>query len=379
MKFLRASVLAATVLSVTAVLGQAPAPALRILDPENGAYVAGEILVRAALEPPGQPVDRLAFFVDGRLVCSVEQPPFECAWNGGTAVQAHLFRVVAYLPGGARLVRIARTKGVDYTEASGADAVHVTVTVLDNNQFVRWLPREAFRVFEDDVPQPIDYFAAETSPLELVIGVDVSASMVGAIDQVKENVKTFVSALRPADRVTLALFNENFFVLTRPSVDLAGRLKALDHLAPWGSTSLHEALVRSFDLLGRQARRRGLVIFTDGDDTSSRIPREAVERRSETSDAVVYLIGQGRAVGSASLKDLCGRLATTSGGRAFFPRQIEELRGAFDAILEEMSNQYLLSYAPPSPTRDATFHRIRVEVAGGYQVRARQGYRLAAR
>jgi Ca-activated chloride channel family protein len=379
MRFQRASVLVAAALSVTAVLGQAPAPTLRILEPEDGAYVSGEVLVRAAVDPPGQPVDRVAFFVDGRLVCTVEQPPFECAWNAGTAVRSRVFRIVAYLPGGGRLVRIARTKGVDYAEAVDVEMVHVTVTVLDNNKFVRGLSREAFRVFEDDVLQPINHFAAEASALELVIGVDVSGSMVAAVDQVKENVKYFVSALRPTDRVTLVLFNENFFVLTRPSVDLAGRLKALDRLAPWGSTSLHEALVRSFDLLGRGARRRGLVMFTDGDDTSSRIPREAVERRSETSDAVVYVIGQGRAVESASLKALCGRLATTSGGRAFFPKQIEELRGTFDAILEEMSNQYLLSYAPPSPTRDATFHRIRVEVAGGYQVRARQGYRMVAR
>jgi Ca-activated chloride channel family protein len=245
---------------------------------------------------------------------------------------------------------------------------------------VRGLSREDFRVYEDNVPQPINHFAAEASPLELVVGVDISGSMVGAIDHVKENVKHFVSSLRPdADRVTLVVFNENFFVLTRPSVDLAGQLKALDRLAPWGSTALHVALVRSFDLFGKGARRRGLVIFSDGDDTSSHIPRDAVERRSETSDAVVYVIGQGRAVESANLKDLCRHLATLSGGRAFFPKAIEELRGTFDAILEEMSHQYLLTYEPPSLKRDATFHRIRVEVAGGYQVRARQGYRMVAR
>jgi Ca-activated chloride channel homolog len=121
------------------------------------------------------------------------------------------------------------------------------------------------------------------------------------------------------------------------------------------------------------------VVFTDGDDTSSRIPRQAVERRSETSDAVVYVIGQGRAGASASLKDLCGRLATQSGGRAFFPQQMDELRGVLDVILEEMSHQYLLSYAPPAGKPDGALRRIRVEVAGGYQVRARQGYRATAR
>ena len=52
--------------------------------------------------------------------------------------------------------------------------------------------------------------------------MDVSGSMTDSIDGVKENVKRFLSALRPADRVTLVAFNENFFVLSRPSADLPG-------------------------------------------------------------------------------------------------------------------------------------------------------------
>ena len=257
--------------------------------------------------------------------------------------------------------------------------VRVTATVFDGTRFVQWLPGNAFRVFEDGRPQPITHFVAENIPLELVIAIDNSASMAVSIDRVKEYVKRFLSALRKEDRVTLAVFNEHFFVLTAPSVDLAGRLKALDRLAPSGSTSLHEAIVKSFDLLSDEKRRRGLIVFTDGDDTSSRIPRDAVERRSETSDAVLYMIGQGEAVKSAGLKALCERLAARSGGRAFFPRQTDEVAGVFDAILQEMSNQYFLTYPVPSTTRDATLHRIRVEVDGGYEVRARQGYRLVAR
>jgi Ca-activated chloride channel family protein len=375
----------AGVFVVTAVCAMAiPAaqePALRIIEPQNGVYLGGEVLVRAAMQPAEQPVKRMSFFVDGRLVCTVDEPPFECAWNAGVEIRPHFFRVVALLPDGNRVIQIARTKGVDYAEPENVDVVHVTASVLDNGKFVTGLPREAFRVYEDDVLQPIDHFAAETSPLELVIGTDISLSMVGSIGITRDNVKHFLSALpnRPDDRFTLVVFNDNFFVLARPSVDLEGRLKALDGLVPWGQTSLHEALMRSFDLLGRQARRRGLVMFTDGDDTTSHVPREAVLRRSETSDAVVYLIGQGRAVDSPSLRDLCTRLAEISGGRAFFPRDAEQLGATYDAILEEMSHQYLLSYVPPSTSRDSSFHKIRVEVDGGYEVRARQGYRMAVR
>jgi Ca-activated chloride channel family protein len=375
-------VVVAATFSIAVTLAQAPAPTLQILEPHDGEYITGEVRIRAEIRPSTQPVERMIFFVDGRLSCTVDAPPFECVWNAGSDVRAHVFRVVSVLPGGERLRRSVRTRGEEYVERSGVDMVHVTATVFDGTRLVQWLQSEAFHVFEDGRPQPITHFAAENIPLELVIAIDISDSMALSIGRVKEYVKSFVSALRPKDRVTLAVFNEHFFVLTAltaPAVDLADRLKALDRLAPSGSTSLHEAIVKSFDLLSNEKRRRGLIVFTDGDDTSSRVPRDAVERRSETSDAVLYMIGQGEAVKSAGLKALCDRLADRSGGRAFFPRQTDEVAGVFDVIRQEMSNQYFLTYPAPSTTRDARFHRIRVEVDGGYEVRARQGYRLVDR
>ncbi len=368
----------AAALSLAVTLPQRPAPTLEILEPQGGGYVAGDVLIRAETRPQGAPAERVLFFVDGRLVCTVEAPPFECRWNVGGGVRPHDFRVVAVFPDGRRVPRTTRTRGADLVDTSGTERVLVTATVLDGDRAVQGLQKEAFRVFEEGKPQPIDQFFRENIPLEVVVAVDNSGSMVEAIDRVKESVKRFLSRL-PDARVTLVVFNQHFFVLAPPSVDLAGRLRALDSLAPWGATSLYEAIVQSFDLLGKEQRRRGLVIFTDGDDTTSRIPRDAVERRSETSDAVLYVIGQGQALRSATLKDLCRRLAVKSGGREFFPRDSDALGSAFDSILEEMSNQYLLTYQVPSMTHDSAFRRIQVEVDGGYTVRARQGYRLAAR
>lgn len=370
------SVAVAVCLLVMSSAAQKPAPTVHILTPAVGTYVSGSVMVTAAVENAEAPVERMTFFADGRQVCVVENPPFQCEWNAGGQLHEHVFRVVASLRGGQRLAGSVRSKGSEYVEAVDVDMVHVTVTVADGNRFVRGLPREAFRVYEDNVQQPISHFASENIPLELAVGVDVSGSMTDSIDVVKENVKRFLTALRPADRVTLVAFNENFFVLSRPSADLPARLKAVDRLAPWGMTALHETIVRSFDLLGTQAGRRGLVVFTDGDDTSSRITREVVQRRAEASDAVLFMIGQGRAIDSPGLKELCESLAKHSGGRAFFPREASSLREMFDEIVEELSSQYLVTYAPPSAARDDAWHEIRVEVGDGhYTVRARQGYR----
>ena len=66
-------------------------------------------------------------------------------------------------------------------------------------------------------------------------------------------------------------------------------------------------------------------------------------------------------------------------GRAWFTESIDELQGAFEELLDELSNQYLLAYAPSDMRRDDTWHRITVDVDGRYEVRARQGYRVSTR
>ena len=136
-------------------------------------------------------------------------------------------------------------------------------------------------------------------------------------------------------------------------------------------------VIKAIDLLGRQAGRRSIVIFSDGDDQSSHASIEEAVAHAEASDATIYAIGQGRAVRASNLQELLRRFSTISGGRAFFTDDVVKLGTVFDEILEDLRNQYLLSYPAPGNQRDGAWHRIRVEVAGGkYHVRARQGYRL---
>ena len=117
-----------------------------ILEPKDGAYVSGDVLVKADVRPSGESVERVLFFVDGRLVCTVEAPPFECGWNVGGDGRPHDFRVVAALPGGRRIPQTVRTRGVDYVDEGGAEMVLVTATVLDGDRLVQGLRKEAFRV-----------------------------------------------------------------------------------------------------------------------------------------------------------------------------------------------------------------------------------------
>jgi VWFA-related protein len=158
-------------------------------------------------------------------------------------------------------------------------------------------------------------------------------------------------------------------------MDSAKRAQVIDRLDSWGGTALYDAIIQAIDTVGRQAGRRAIVIFSDGEDQSSHSTQVAAERRVEGSDATVYVIGQGRAAERAALQKVLQRFADVSGGRAFFTHDLERLDKAFQEIIEDLSHQYLLSYAPPT-TAPGVWRKIKVSVSGDYRVRARQGYRL---
>jgi Ca-activated chloride channel family protein len=362
-----ASVVAALAGAVLLASPQTPVAdaQLRIVSPEGGAYVSGLTLLQARIEPVNAAAT-VTFFVDGRQVCTLIHAPFECEWDAGQAIGEHQVRAVGTLLGGGRIVQTVRTKGVSYSESVDVNVVQVTVTVSDGHgKFVRGLPQSAFHVSEDGHPQAITHFASDDVPLELVAAIDISGSMAPAMAKLKKAVKEFLANVPTQDQVTLLGFNDNIFTLTRK-----------DRLAPWGATALYDVLLRGIEMLGRQTGRKALVVFTDGEDQGSHATIGDVERRLQSSDVTLYMIGQGRGVTLEPLRKIMERLSTPTGGRALFTDSIDELHNAFTDLLDELSNQYLLGYAPTSTAKDDAWHRIKVDVDGQHDVRARQGYRL---
>jgi VWFA-related protein len=355
-----------------------PQTEVDILSPDADSYVSGLASIRVAVGASPAP-KQILFFVDGRQVCQLSAPPYECVWDAGAAVVTHQIRVVAEFATGNRVVRTVRTRTLDFAERVDVDIVQVTVTVSDGGgHFVKGLPRTAFRVLEDGDPQQVSHFTAEDVPLELLVAVDVSGSMATAMPSLKKAAKDFLRAVPSRDKVTLVGFNDSIFVLTRRTTDPDERVKAVDRLAPWGATALYDVILRGIDILGRQPGRHALVVFSDGEDQGSHATIRDVERRLQASDVTLYMIGQGRGVSLDALRRIMQRLAVPTGGRALFTESIDELHVAFSELLDELSNQYLLGYESTNTSRSDAFRKITVRVENQQHVRARQGYRVAA-
>lgn len=364
---------AAAVLSVSA--GAAQEPSLRIVSPAPNAVISGPSRVAVAVEPAEQ-VGRITIFVNGRVLCTIESQPFVCHWDPGPVVRQHHVRAVASFAGGRRAVDNVRTRDLGYSERVTTEAVLVPVIVTDGGRFVRGLKQQDFQIFEDGVAQPIASLVSEDAPLDLVLAIDISGSMEQALPEVKAAVKQLLAKLRHGDAATLLGFNDTTFIVAEREKDQRTREGAVDLLTSWGGTALYDATVRTLDLVSREWGRKGVVIFSDGDDRHSLTRRETAMSRVQASDAMLYTVGFGSGATVSQLKKSLESYARSTGGRAFFPDNVRALDGIFDQIVAELANQYVLSYSSTNLTRDGKWRDIKVQVrTGRYQIRARRGYR----
>ena len=369
----------AAALTVAATARQAPS--LRIVSPTRDTVVSGATRLEVVIEPAAVAarVESVTFTVDGRLACTIEKPPFVCSWDPGDVVRGRHVRVVAALAGGSRLTDNVHTRDLGITERARTEAVLVPVVITKGGEFVRGLKQQDFEIVEDGVKQTIASLASEDAPLDLVLAIDVSGSMEHALGEVKVAVKQLLGKLRPADAATLIGFNDTMFLAAEREKSQEARVRAVDLLSAWGGTALYDATVRALDLVSHEWGRKGLVIFSDGDDRNSLTSRETATARVQASDAMLYTIGFGGAATVPNLRVKLEEYAKATGGRAFFPQRPQDLDGVFDQIVAELANQYVLSYAPTNIKQDGRWRTIKVRVRrpGKYEVRAREGYKAA--
>jgi Ca-activated chloride channel homolog len=363
-----------TVLGATAVATQGPG--LAITMPTAETVVTGTT-VFGIDSPPGSSVRDVVFFVDGLRACVATRPPWQCEWDAGPRVTSRHVRAVARLADGAQLTAALRTKALDIGQHTSVDAVVVSAHVKDSrDRFVTGLSVADFRLFEDGRPQVVSSVSAEDAGADIVLTLDISGSMAPVMDELKASARRFIAAMRPQDRLTLAGFNSGLFVISSAAAEPAARLAQLDRVRAFGRTSLYDSLVRAADLFKTSQGRRALVVFTDGDDVSSRGSAETARAALQAKDIVLYVAGQGRAAEDDDLRDRLRRLAEETGGAAYFAAKMSALDEHFADVLQTIGHQYVLTYSPDRPLGDGAWRAIKVETTarGRLDVRARQGY-----
>ena len=362
--------LALCLVATFAVRGQSPG-ALRFTAPAANSYVSGPIVLFVAYEGEGgsDAVKDVAFFADGKEICAAAVR-FRCDWDAGPGVQAHVFRAVATLKAGGRVVANLRTKAIEFAQAESVDIVQANVVVKSGDRFIKGLAREAFRLLDDKQPRPITDLTSG-GQLELLLALDVSGSMKDALSDVQRAARAFLKAIGAGHQVTVVAFNDTIFTVARRDMSLDERLQAINSLTTWGGTALYDVIAESIRRLSGRGRK-ALVVFSDGDDRNSTVTYKDVQRLIDESDATLFTVGLGRGASQEDLRRRLEELADASGGLALFASNPDRLSEPFAEIVETLSNQYTLSF---EPRRDGRYHELTVQVPGrDAKVRARRGY-----
>lgn len=132
-----------------------------------------------------------------------------------------------------------------------------------------------------------------------------------------------------------------------------------------GTTAIWDAVwATSKDMLSQTSdkTRRGVILLSDGVDTSSWLKRSEAIEQAVKDDVVIYAIGIGDEINFDGVDtDTLRKLAERTGGRAYFPKNGGDLQIAFAQIEQELRSQYLLAYTPTKRIKDGSFRSVRIE------------------
>jgi Ca-activated chloride channel family protein len=266
---------------------------------------------------------------------------------------------------------------------SNVRTVPVYATVVDaSGRLVPGLEQADFTILDNGKPADVSLFSNESQPFTAVVMLDTSASMTANLKLLNRAAEQFLLRLLPVDRAQVGAFNDKIQLsgtFTNNRDELIG---ALNDLYFGNPTRLNDGIAAGLDALQGVDGRRVVLVFTDGEDTSSRLGFKTVLERARDEEVMVYSIGLEseyfngmRVVKSRPSRDL-RKISDETGGGYFELLKTAELAPTFTRVAQELRSQYLIGFAPVA--LDGKVHKLDVKVNKlGMTVRARRSY-LAA-
>src|SRR5882757_7394821 len=289
-------------------------------------------------------------------------------------------------PQGVGLAKIER-EGGKYTLRQDAYEVRLNASVLDGSgKSIQTLDKDAFRVYEDGVPQTIASFRHEDLPVSLGILIDSSGSMYDKRVAVEQAALDLIKLSNREDEAFVVDFSWEAFIDQDFTSDVSKLQTGLSFIKSSGGTAIYDALVASADYLSKNAKlpKQVLLVVTDGEDNASTASLEQAIRRIQDLDGpVIYCVGLlfGEDTDkreSRHAKRVLETLAEQTGGAAYFPKSVNQVDAIAAEVAQDIRTQYTIAYhSTKSPTLGG-YREVHVEAKaksfGRLSVRTRSGY-----
>jgi Ca-activated chloride channel family protein len=271
------------------------------------------------------------------------------------------------------------------TIKSRVNEVNVLFIAMNKHgKFVRDLNENDFTILDDHKPpQQIVRFSQETDlPLQIGLLIDTSGSVHGRFQFEQEAAVGFLQhTLRPHyDHAFAMAFNAKNSVVQDYTDNVSLLAAGIDHMQDGGGTALYDAIYSSCkekmmrDDSDRPVRR-ALIIVSDGEDNQSEHTLGQAIYMAERAQVIIYTISTDDSGLILRGDKVLEQISNATGGRAFFPFKMKDIKSSFSAIEDELRSQYVISYHPADFDPDGRFRSIEItSLKKDLQVRARKGY-----
>ncbi len=271
------------------------------------------------------------------------------------------------------------------TIKSRVNEVNVLFIAMNKHgKFVRDLSKDDFSILDDHKPpQQIVRFSQQTDlPLQIGLLIDTSGSVHGRFQFEQDAAVGFLQhTLRPHYDHAFAMgFNAKSKVVQdfTDNVSLLGA--GIQKMQDGGGTALYDAIYTSCkekmlrDDSDRPVRR-ALIVISDGEDNQSDHTLGQAIYMAERAQVIIYTISTDDSGLILRGDKVLEQISDATGGRAFFPFKMKDIKSSFSAIEDELRSQYVISYHPADFDPDGRFRSIEItSLKKDLQVRARKGY-----
>ena len=263
--------------------------------------------------------------------------------------------------------------------------VNVLFIATDKHgKFVRDLNQKDFAFLDDHKPpQQIVNFTQQTDlPLQLGLLIDTSGSVRGRFQFEQDAAVGFLQhTIRPHyDHAFVMGFSGRNKIVQDFTDDVSLLSTGIQNLQDGGGTALYQAIYNACKerLLKDDSDRpvrRALVIVSDGEDNQSEVTKQQAIEMAQRAQVLIYTISTDDSGLILRGDKVLQQLADATGGRAFFPFKMKDIKSSFSAIEDELRSQYVVSYHPADFEADGRFRSIDITaLKKDLQVRSRKGY-----
>jgi len=289
-------------------------------------------------------------------------------------------------------------RGLDASIKLEARLVNLNVSAVDHNgRAVPGLNKNDFAIFENGNRQEIAFFEVNSTPLTVMLLLDLSGSTKDKIKLMRRTAAKFIDSFSPADRIAVASFTRQFHLVSDFTSDhklLKHRIDDMKNVG--GGTAYYDAVWTALNKLDRAGNnRKALVVITDGvDDDLQNLKRRHSEHsfedlldRAAEDDITVYPIyldtesATARRFGGEThrqyqtARSQVQAVADQTGGTVIQAAEDRDLEAAYKTVAAELHTLYSLAYAPADLKRDGKWRQIRVQInRPNVTVRARRGF-----